>query len=56
MERLSHLARERREAGAEERERRCLRCGCPVADLPRGCRGADCANCGYPYPLGDCSD
>lgn len=35
---------------------RCLRCGLSVPDYPRGCKGAYCENCGYPYPLGDCSD
>lgn len=39
-----------------ERERRCLRCGKSVPDYPRGCKGAYCENCGYPYPLGDSSD
>ena len=39
-----------------ERERRRLRCGKSVPDYPRGCKGTYCENCGYPYPLGDCSD
>ena len=39
-----------------ERERRRLRCGKSVPDYPRGCNGTYCENCGYPYPLGDCSD
>jgi predicted RNA-binding Zn-ribbon protein involved in translation (DUF1610 family) len=34
---------------------RCLRCGFAVPDRPRGCKWP-CPNCGYLYPLGDCSD
>jgi len=34
---------------------RCLRCGFVVPDRPRGCKWP-CPNCGYLYPLGDCSD
>lgn len=37
-------------------EMRCLRCGHPVPEPPRGCRLGPCPNCGHPYPLGDCSD
>lgn len=33
----------------------CLRCGAEVLAKPRGCKGP-CANCGFVYPLGDCSD
>lgn len=34
---------------------RCLRCGFPVVVLPWGCKNP-CRNCGFVYPLGDCSD
>ena len=33
----------------------CLRCGAEVRPRPWGCRNP-CANCGFIYPLGDCSD
>jgi hydroxyacylglutathione hydrolase len=33
----------------------CLRCGAEVRPKPAGCRGP-CPNCGFAYPLGDCSD
>jgi hydroxyacylglutathione hydrolase len=33
----------------------CLRCGAPVSSRPWGCKNP-CANCGFVYPLGDCSD
>lgn len=41
---------------AMQPERRCLKCGRPVPDRPRGCKSGHCVNCNYPYPLGDCSD
>jgi len=34
---------------------RCIRCGFPVVSRPSGCRNP-CCNCGFVYPLGDCSD
>jgi hypothetical protein len=34
---------------------RCLRCGFAVISLPWGCKNP-CRNCGFVYPLGDCSD
>jgi len=33
----------------------CLKCGAEVRPKPWGCRNP-CANCGFSYPLGDCSD
>ncbi len=33
----------------------CLRCGAEVRPKPWGCRNP-CPNCGFVYPLGDCSD
>lgn len=33
----------------------CLRCGAEVLTKPWGCKNP-CANCGFVYPLGDCSD
>lgn len=33
----------------------CLRCGAEVRTKPWGCKNP-CANCGFVYPLGDCSD
>jgi len=33
----------------------CVRCGYPVPERPLGCRWP-CANCGFLYPEGDCSD
>jgi len=33
----------------------CLRCGFPVLLKPWGCKNP-CRNCGFVYPLGDCSD
>jgi glyoxylase-like metal-dependent hydrolase (beta-lactamase superfamily II) len=33
----------------------CLRCGAEVRGKPWGCKNP-CANCGFVYPLGDCSD
>ncbi len=33
----------------------CVRCGYPVPERPLGCRWP-CANCGFLYPQGDCSD
>jgi len=33
----------------------CLRCGAEVRSKPWGCKNP-CANCGFVYPLGDCSD
>lgn len=33
----------------------CLRCGFPVVPRPSGCKNP-CHNCGFVYPLGDCSD
>ncbi len=33
----------------------CLRCGAEVRPKPLGCKNP-CANCGFVYPLGDCSD
>lgn len=33
----------------------CLRCGAEVKSKPWGCKNP-CANCGFVYPLGDCSD
>lgn len=33
----------------------CLRCGFPVLTRPWGCKNP-CGNCGFVYPLGDCSD
>jgi hypothetical protein len=33
----------------------CLRCGFPVEPKPLGCKNP-CPNCGFTYPLGDCSD
>lgn len=37
-------------------EPRCVKCGAPVPEPPRGCRRRACPNCGHAYPLGDCSD
>lgn len=56
MKRSSERATEGRELLQAERERHCLRCGHPARDLPRGCKASHCQNCGYRYPLGDCSD
>jgi len=36
-------------------EPRCLRCGFPVVSSLPGCKNP-CKNCGFVYPLGDCSD
>lgn len=36
-------------------ELRCLQCGAPVANAVCG-RKSPCSFCGFPYPLGDCSD
>jgi len=33
----------------------CLRCGAEVRPKPWGCK-SPCPNCGFIYPLGDCSD
>ncbi|MBI1723166.1 MAG: MBL fold metallo-hydrolase [Gemmatimonadetes bacterium] len=33
----------------------CLKCGAEVRPKPWGCKNP-CANCGFVYPLGDCSD
>jgi glyoxylase-like metal-dependent hydrolase (beta-lactamase superfamily II) len=33
----------------------CLKCGAEVRPKPWGCKNP-CANCGFGYPLGDCSD
>ena len=33
----------------------CLRCGFRVTARPWGCKHP-CGNCGFSYPLGDCSD
>ncbi|MBI4543143.1 MAG: MBL fold metallo-hydrolase [Gemmatimonadetes bacterium] len=33
----------------------CLRCGAEVRPRPWGCK-TPCGNCGFAYPLGDCSD
>jgi len=33
----------------------CLCCGFPVVPRPFGCKNP-CHNCGFVYPLGDCSD
>ena len=33
----------------------CLRCGAEVRTKPWGCKNP-CSNCGFVYPLGDCSD
>jgi glyoxylase-like metal-dependent hydrolase (beta-lactamase superfamily II) len=33
----------------------CLRCGAEVRPKPWGCKNP-CPNCGFVYPLGDCSD
>jgi hydroxyacylglutathione hydrolase len=33
----------------------CLRCGAEVRPRPWGCKNP-CPNCGFVYPLGDCSD
>lgn len=37
-------------------ERRCVKCGGPLPEPPRGCRKAPCPNCAHLYPVGDCSD
>lgn len=36
-------------------EPHCVCCGFPVPERPLGCRWP-CPNCGFLYPLGDCSD
>jgi len=36
-------------------ELQCLQCGAPVNDIVCG-RKTPCPVCGFPYPLGDCSD
>lgn len=36
-------------------ELQCLQCGAPVRDAVCG-RKNPCPVCGFPYPLGDCSD
>lgn len=36
-------------------ELRCLVCNSPVTMVVCG-RKAPCSGCGFPYPLGDCSD
>jgi hypothetical protein len=38
-----------------DEELRCLLCGAPVPDVACG-RFTPCRSCGFPYPLGDCSD
>ena len=37
------------------RELRCLKCDAPVPNIVCG-RKQPCPVCGFPYPLGDCSD
>jgi len=44
------------EAVLAELQGRCLACGFVGSRRPRGCKAGHCANCGHPYPLGDCSD
>ena len=34
---------------------RCMRCDAPVPDAVCG-RKQPCPACGFPYPIGDCSD
>ncbi|MGH9803342.1 MAG: hypothetical protein ACRD82_23510 [Blastocatellia bacterium] len=34
---------------------RCIQCDAPVPDAVCG-RKRPCASCGFPYPIGDCSD
>ena len=42
--------------GSEQQlELRCLACNSPVTMLVCG-RKLPCSSCGFPYPLGDCSD
>jgi hypothetical protein len=38
-----------------DEELRCVQCDAPVPDIACG-RLLPCRSCGYPYPLGDCSD
>jgi len=38
-----------------ELEPRCIRCNAPVESAICG-RKLPCPSCGYPYPMGDCSD
>lgn len=38
-----------------EYELRCVQCDARVTDVVCGCR-SPCPFCGFPYPLGDCSD
>jgi hypothetical protein len=40
---------------AEAAEPRCLQCDAPVPNVACG-RKSPCPYCGFPYPLGDCSD
>jgi len=44
------------EAVLAESQGHCLSCGFVGPSRPRGCKAGHCANCGHPYPLGDCSD
>ena len=56
MERVREKEVEEGGAIKAKRQKQCLRCEYPVPDRPLGCKGGQCANCGHPYPLGDCSD
>jgi rubrerythrin len=38
-----------------DEELRCVQCGTPVKDVVCGHRNP-CPFCGFPYPVGDCSD
>jgi hypothetical protein len=38
-----------------DEELRCVQCDAPVPDVACG-RVMPCRSCGFPYPLGDCSD
>lgn len=44
-----------RDDRAAAAETRCLNCGAPVGNIVCG-RKMPCPGCGFPYPLGDCSD
>src|SRR5437667_405526 len=41
--------------GSPKPRPRCMRCGAEVQPKPWGCKNP-CPNCGFLYPLGDCSD
>jgi len=41
--------------GSAPTEMRCVQCDSPVYNIVCG-RKSPCPTCGFPYPIGDCSD